>query len=147
MSCDVLFIFIQEHWLSSSQLSQIDHINSNFLCHAVSGFDNSQVLSGRPYCACAILWRSDRVAQVDTITTIYRCLWRLFSVVLPDFATGIRRTWLSLAFVSSTMKRFSETLSITSIICCILFSRKNAVNIIRRDRGHTIFKLLCGRRR
>ena len=66
-SCDVLFI--QEHWLSSSQLSHIDHINSYFLCHAVSGFDNSEVLSGRPYGGCAILWRSDMVARVDTITT------------------------------------------------------------------------------
>ena len=65
--CDVLFI--QEHWLSSCQLSQIDHINYNFLCHAVSGFDNSDVLSGRPYGGCAILWRSDMVERVDTITT------------------------------------------------------------------------------
>ena len=67
-NCDVLFI--QDHWLSSSQLSQIDHINyPNFLCHAVSGFDNSEVLSGRPYGGCAILWRSDMVSRVDTITT------------------------------------------------------------------------------
>ena len=65
--CDVLFI--QEHWLSSSQSSQTDHIHSNILCHAVSGFDNSEVLSGRPYGGCAILWRSDMVARVDTITT------------------------------------------------------------------------------
>jgi len=34
----------------------------------VSGFDNSDVLAGRPYGGCAILWRSDLMANVTRLT-------------------------------------------------------------------------------
>ena len=66
-SCDVLFL--QEHWLSDSQLFQLGKININFSSHAICGFDNNEVLSGRPYGGCAILWRSDILVRVETIHT------------------------------------------------------------------------------
>jgi hypothetical protein len=55
--CDILFI--QEHWLSDSQLSIFNSINSDFVSCGVSGFGNDDVLRGRPFGGCAILWRKD----------------------------------------------------------------------------------------
>ena len=67
LRCDILFI--QEHWLSDKQLSDLNQINTQFLCHAVCGFDNSDILSGRPYGGCAILWRSDLRARIEPVNT------------------------------------------------------------------------------
>jgi Reverse transcriptase (RNA-dependent DNA polymerase)/Endonuclease/Exonuclease/phosphatase family len=67
LNCDILFV--QEHWLSDKQLPDLNHINAHFLSHAVCGFDNSEVLIGRPYGGCAILWRSDIQARVESVHT------------------------------------------------------------------------------
>jgi exonuclease III len=47
----------------------------------VSGFDNSDILLGRPYGGCAILWRSDSNANVNVIDTNSRriCALRLIN--------------------------------------------------------------------
>jgi hypothetical protein len=52
-------LFLQEHWLSADQLSVLDNLDRNFPSFGISGFDNSDILSGRPFGGCAILWRSD----------------------------------------------------------------------------------------
>lgn len=65
--CDILFI--QEHWLAEPQMSILGDINSDYLYTSVSGFDNSDVLSGRPYGGCAILWRANLFATVTPIIT------------------------------------------------------------------------------
>jgi len=35
----------------------------------MSGFDNSKILSGRPFGGCAILWRSDIRARTKPVNT------------------------------------------------------------------------------
>jgi len=67
LECDILFI--QEHWLSDKQLLDLNKINTQFLSHAVSGFDNSEIISGRPFGGCAILWRSDIRARIEPVNT------------------------------------------------------------------------------
>ena len=62
-------LFLQEHWLSEGQLSKLGDIDEKFLFTAVSGFDNKDILSGRPYGGCAILWRSDMKINVEIIET------------------------------------------------------------------------------
>lgn len=75
--CDVLFL--QEHWLADSQLFELGSINKNFLYHGVCGFDSTQVLSGRPYGGCAILWRADWSARAEIVDSGSRrmCVVRL----------------------------------------------------------------------
>jgi exonuclease III len=68
---------IQEHWLTEEQLTKLGHINSDFLSNGVSGFDCSEVLSGRPYGGCAILWRSNVAAQVDVVPTDSRRIYAI----------------------------------------------------------------------
>jgi exonuclease III len=64
-----LFCYFQEHWLSEGQLQLLGEIDANFLYAGVSGFDNSDVLTGRPYGGCAILWRSNLAAKINVIST------------------------------------------------------------------------------
>ena len=58
---------LQEHWLSDSQLSVLGSVNLDYAVCGVSGFDNSEILRGRPYGGCAIMWRQDLCAQVEVI--------------------------------------------------------------------------------
>ena len=77
--CDILFI--QEHWLSDSQLSIFNSINSDFASCGVSGFGNDDVLRGRPFGGCAILWRKDINAIFSVLNTDSR---RVCSVVFDN---------------------------------------------------------------
>ena len=65
-SSDILFL--QEHWLSDGQLPLLADIDSNFKYTGVSGFGNREVLSGRPYGGCAILWRSSLSVNVEFLS-------------------------------------------------------------------------------
>jgi exonuclease III len=65
----VSVLFIQETWLSDSQTTELGRIDDKFVCTGRSGFDDSDVLTGRPYGGVAILWRSDLSANVTVINT------------------------------------------------------------------------------
>lgn len=66
LSCDILFL--QEHWLSDDQLSSLGELDGNFTFTGVSGFGNREILSGRPYGGCAILWRSSLKFSIDFLS-------------------------------------------------------------------------------
>ena len=53
----VSVLFLQEIWLSESQMNELGSIDDNFLFAGCSGFDNSDVLTGRPYGGVAIAVR------------------------------------------------------------------------------------------
>lgn len=53
-SCDICLI--QEHWLFSDQFNALN-INSDFCSISVSGMDSSELILGRPYGGCAILFQ------------------------------------------------------------------------------------------
>jgi len=63
--CDILFL--QEHWLSVSQMIQLNDIHGNFLSFSVCGFSNERILLGRPYGGCAILCRKSLNASFQLI--------------------------------------------------------------------------------
>jgi len=50
-------LFIQEHWLSDGQLSLLNNLRSLHCSFGVCGFRADEVLLGRPYRGCAILWK------------------------------------------------------------------------------------------
>ena len=62
-------LFLQEHWLSDDQLRLLGNINSNFVHARVSGFGNIEILSGRPFGGCAILWRSSLSVSFEILST------------------------------------------------------------------------------
>ena len=54
LACDI--VYLQEHWLSESQVNDLSVLVDTHLAFGVSGFVNKQVLNGRPFGGCAILW-------------------------------------------------------------------------------------------
>jgi len=64
--CNILFL--QEHWLSDAQLSLLSSISDGVSFHAISGFGNSEVLAGRPYGGCAILYQSALLVNMCPIS-------------------------------------------------------------------------------
>lgn len=62
-------VLIQEHWLDSSQLHVLEKCDPEFLFTGVSGFDNSEVLTGRPFGGCMIFWRMHSHFVVSVLAT------------------------------------------------------------------------------
>ena len=61
--------FLQEVWLSDGQMQELANIDNHFLLTGHIGFDNSDVLTGRPHGGVAILWKSDLAAKIAVIDT------------------------------------------------------------------------------
>ena len=61
------FLFLQEHWLSDEHLNYLACVSPNIAYTGISGFDRSDVLAGRPYGGCAILWHSNLNARVTPL--------------------------------------------------------------------------------
>ncbi len=62
------FLLVQEHWLQSSQLHVFQDNIKNILSYGVSGMNESELHSGRPYGGCAILWRDSLACKVTPIS-------------------------------------------------------------------------------
>jgi len=60
---------VVEHWLSDSQVSVLGSISDNFVVHGVSGFSCANILQGRPYGRCEILWNKCFVGSVTPVDT------------------------------------------------------------------------------
>ena len=66
--CHILFL--QEHWLADAQLTLLGKLSADFCFTGVSGFGNTEVLMGRPYGGCAILWQSSLLANVCPLSVV-----------------------------------------------------------------------------
>jgi hypothetical protein len=42
-------LMLQEHWLSSEQINKLQSDYPDFFFYGISGFDDSDILQGRPY--------------------------------------------------------------------------------------------------
>ena len=61
------FLLLQELWLSDEQLKCLSSVSPNIAYTGIAGFDNSEVLAGRPFGGCAILWHSNVMARVSPL--------------------------------------------------------------------------------
>ena len=64
--CDLCFI--QEHWLLNDHLTNLI-IDDNFSFTATSGINDSELILGRPYGGCAILFRKKLHPSISCIIT------------------------------------------------------------------------------
>ena len=74
------FCLIQEHWLLTEHLGALD-ISDEFISIGVSGMDSSNLLSGRPYGGCAILYRKSVSSSIHMVNS---CSKRFCAVTLSD---------------------------------------------------------------
>ena len=82
-SCDILLI--QEHWLFRENFNVLN-ISDQFIYTAVSGMDSSNLLVGRPFGGCAIMYRKSLLACVKSIPTDSK---RFCAVRLIDSSNSI----------------------------------------------------------
>ena len=77
------FILLQEHWLHSSNLHIFEDKIDNIHAYGTSGMDDTEIVSGRPYGGCAILWRNYLSCQVTPIP----CDNKRLCIVKTEFQT------------------------------------------------------------
>lgn len=65
--CELLFV--QEHWLSDGQLCKLNTLSPVHHSYGICGFSSNEVLRGRPYGGCAILWRQGLCRDVVFVDT------------------------------------------------------------------------------
>ena len=53
------FLLIQEHWLQEKDNNFFNKHLQNVNSHVTSGMDPTELLHGRPFGGCAILWKSN----------------------------------------------------------------------------------------
>lgn len=98
--CNIMFL--QETWLADAQSSLLASISPDIAYIGISGFDNCDILAGRPYGGCAILWQSAMLANVCPVDAHCRriCAARvsldsikllLINVYMP-FEDGVENT-------------------------------------------------------
>ena len=51
------FVLVQEHWLLQDQLNTFQQHIDNIQIHGISGMVESELLRGRPYGGCDIIWK------------------------------------------------------------------------------------------
>ena len=73
--CDLSFI--QERWLSSAQLDHLNILYPKDYATGVSDIGDEDVLRGRPYGGCAIVWLRNNHASVQIVSTNSRRIWVL----------------------------------------------------------------------
>lgn len=61
------FVLTQEHWLFNDQISLFSDYIQNISVHGVSGMDDKELLAGRPYGGCAILWNRSLTHKVTPV--------------------------------------------------------------------------------
>lgn len=57
-------VLLQEHWLPDEQISSFESKIDGICCHGVSGMASNELLIGRPYGGCAILWKRALLAEI-----------------------------------------------------------------------------------
>ena len=68
------FVFIQEHWLHSKQISFFDSNWSYVKAYTISRVSSNELLSGRPYGGYAIMLKRNIEAQVIPVCVDSSCI-------------------------------------------------------------------------
>ena len=122
--------FVQEHWLHSDNLNQINSINSDFLSVSVSGMDSGSLLCGRPYSGCTILYRK---SYAPCITPISSCSQRFCGVKVLN-SSGLSHLLISLYMPAAChTSSFVDYLNTLGELQGFLESQQCDVNILVSD--------------
>jgi len=106
------FTLIQEHWLHSSEFHLLSDKLRNANCACTSGMHDTEIVQGRPYGGCAIVWNasldwavepiacvSERLCAVKVTSSVDNFVLLLFSLYMPidtEFDDDNNETFLSI---------------------------------------------------
>ena len=147
--CD--FLFLQEHWLSEAQLTCLNSISDDHLATGICGFDNSEVLFGRPFGGCAIVWRKNLDAHMTVVDTGSRrlCALRLCSNSAKFLLVNV---YMPYEDVSHNATRTEEFISLLSAIeylnsqcqdCTVIVGGDFNVDLCRNSNHTTLLNKFC----
>ena len=126
----IYICFIQEHWLHSDHVNQVRDISPDFLSVGVSGMNNSDLLLGRPYGGCSILYRK---SLSSCIVPLDSCSDRFCGVKFCD-SSGLSFLLVSIYMPSvSTPSSNSNYLNVLGELEGFVDSQCCDVNIIVGD--------------
>ena len=107
------FVFLQEHWLFESAISDFENSLRIATVHGVSGMIESELLGGRPYGGVAIVWKKD---LKHTVTCLKVKSKRVCAVIMK--LNGIKILLCSVYMPQSDKHdEYQETLLTLSDIC------------------------------
>jgi hypothetical protein len=79
-------VFIQEHWQFQGQLHVFEDKLDSVKAHGCSGMPSDQLLLGRPYGGCAIIWKRSMIGQITPVDTSSR---RICAVIMKTEHTTL----------------------------------------------------------
>ena len=142
------FIFLQEHWLQSKNMSEFnDIVNTSF--HACSGMPDDVILQSRPYGGVIILWSS----RFNIIVTPYKhfsnCCCAV-KVEMSEFTCALICVYLPIDNYSTTattdlnnMLDLLETFIFSLDVDCVIIGGDCYVDCIRLNAQTTSFNNFC----
>ena len=92
LSIRLMFVLLKSIGYLNDQLHKIHEISPDFLSVGVSGMDNSELLLGRPFGGCAILYRKCLASCISSLET---CSNRFCAVKFCD-STGFTSLLISI---------------------------------------------------
>ena len=115
--CDILFV--QEHWLFNSQASVFQTYFPDMHSHMVSGMPDTDIMHGRPYGGCAIMWNNTLSCQIVPLQTVNKrlcvvklnidsCDYLLCNIYMPTDTT----------YDKSNLEEFSSVLNDIMCVSC-----------------------------
>ena len=98
------FVFVQEHWYLNSEITEFCNYFSHSHVVAVSGVDDDELLLGRPYGGCAILYKDSLAGKVhpvqsasrrlvSVIVTLESCRFLLVNVYMPCDTSNVDQVY------------------------------------------------------
>lgn len=114
------FLLLQEHWQLPENLGVFLSI-PGVTCHGVSAMDSSEVLVGRPYGGCSIVWKSSLACKVTPVdcSSLRMCA---VLVELSQLSFLITNFYMPVdtCYDRENEREFCETLSEASSLACRL---------------------------
>jgi len=107
--CDILFL--QEHWLSESQLDGLGDIRCTHLASGINGFGCSDILKWRPYGGCAMLWCCSLKFEIWPLMVDSRQVCSLL-LFCPEFKLLCINAYMPFEVNTTNFDEFSRRLAI-----------------------------------
>ena len=109
-------VLLQKHWLMASQFGIYSQQIKDCYSHCISAMSSTEILQGRPYGGCSILWKKNLVACVSPISTVSKRLCAIM-IMMNNVSLLLCNVYMPTGTSASSMEEYRSVLNkIKSII-------------------------------
>ena len=131
------FVIIQEHWLHEKDNNYFKKNLCNVKSHAISGMNPTELLQGRPFAGCAILWKSNLQHKIVPIQIDSKSICAV-KIILNEETILIVNVYMPCYKQNEAFTtEYSMILSEIAILCL----RENASHVILGGDFNTDFSM------